>query len=328
VDLTNQLNFIKIKHTDPHYGNLYMKKGNPTDLNQTIFDDTRSFIKDSPQHPYLVIFIGQDSGQRHKLRPGSMTIGRSPQADITIEDDWASRVHCIMHWKDDVFELEDRDSTNGTYVNTHKITRIQVPPGVPIQVGHSLLKIEYKDEAELELEKNLQRSASIDGLTGIFNRQYFMKRADEELAYARRHHCSLGIIMIDIDHFKLINDTHGHQMGDFVLNRFASIIKTQKRSEDVFARYGGEEFIILPRGDLSKEGMHLHSERFRQTIETSDFAFGETCVRITISLGFHLAMVADGDQQPSIDEWIGKADEALYRAKDLGRNRTECLAES
>jgi diguanylate cyclase (GGDEF)-like protein len=74
--------------------------------------------------------------------------------------------------------------------------------------------------------------------------------------------------------------------------------------------------------------MHLHSERFRQTIETSDFAFGETCVRITISLGFHLAMVADGDQQPSIDEWIGKADEALYRAKDLGRNRVECLSES
>jgi diguanylate cyclase (GGDEF)-like protein len=211
-------------------------------------------------------------------------------------------------------------------VNTHKIKRIQVPPGVPIQVGHSLLKIEYKDEAELELEKNLHRSASIDGLTGIFNRQYFMNRAAEELAYALRHQRSLGVIMIDIDHFKLINDTYGHQMGDFVLNRFASIIKANKRPEDVFARYGGEEFIILPRGDLSKEGMHLHSERFRQTIETSEFAFGETRVRITISLGFHLAMVVDGDQEPSIDEWIGKADEALYRAKDLGRNRTECLA--
>lgn len=305
-----------------------MKKVNTTDLNQTIFDDTRSVIKDSTQHPYLVIFVGQDSGQRHKLRPGSMTIGRSPQADITIEDDWASRVHCVIHWKDDVFELEDRDSTNGTYVNTHKIVRVQVPPGVPIQVGHSLLKIEYKDEAELEVEKNLHRSASIDGLTGIFNRQYFMNRAAEELAYALRHHRCLGVIMIDIDHFKLTNDTHGHQMGDFVLNRFASIIKTQKRSEDVFARYGGEEFIILPRGDLSKEVMHLHCERFRKTIEAAEFDFGETRVRITISLGFHLAMVANGDQTPSIDEWIGKADEALYRAKELGRNRTECLAES
>ena len=303
-----------------------MKKSNTTDSNQTIIDDTRSVIKNSTQHPYLVIFIGQDSGKRHKLRSGSMTIGRSPQADITIEDDWASRVHCVIHWKDDVFELEDRDATNGTYVNTHKIKRIQVSPGVPIQVGHSLLKIEYKDEAELELEKNLHRSASIDGLTGIFNRQYFMKRAAEELAYARRHHRSLGVIMIDIDHFKLINDTYGHQMGDFVLNRFASIIKANKRPEDVFARYGGEEFIILPRGDLSKEGMHLHCERFRQTVETSEFAFGETRVRITISLGFHLAMVVDGEQEPSVDEWIGKADEALYRAKDLGRNRTECLA--
>lgn len=303
-----------------------MKKGNTTDLNQTIFEDTRSFIKDSNLHPHLVIFIGQDSGKHHKLSPGSMTIGRSPQADITIEDDWASRIHCVIEWKDDGFELQDRDSTNGTYVNTHKITRIQVPPGVPIQVGHSLLKIEYKDEAELQLEQNLHRSASIDGLTGIFNRQFFMKRAAEELTYARRHHRLLGVIMIDIDHFKLINDTYGHQMGDFVLNRFASIINSNKRPEDVFARYGGEEFIILPRGELSKEGMHLHCERIRQTIEASEFAFGETRVRITISLGFHLAMVVDGGQKPSIDEWIGKADEALYRAKDLGRNRTEYLA--
>ena len=302
-----------------------MEKSNTTDPNQTILEDTRSFIKDRSLHPYLVIFIGQDSGKRHELKPGSMTIGRSPEADITIEDDWASRIHCVIHWQDDVFELEDRDSTNGIYVNTHKIKRIQVPPGVPIQVGHSLLKIEFKDEAELQLEQNLHRSASIDGLTGIFNRQYFMKRAAEEVAYAHRHHRLLGIIMIDIDHFKLINDTYGHQMGDFVLNQFASIINANKRPEDVFARYGGEEFIILPRGELSQEGMHMHCERLRQTIEAAEFAFGDTRVRITISLGFHLAMVVKGDQEPSIDDWIGKADEALYRAKDLGRNRTENL---
>jgi diguanylate cyclase (GGDEF)-like protein len=302
-----------------------MKKSNTTDPNQTIFEDTRSFIKDSSLHPYLVIFVGQDSGKRHELKPGSMTIGRSPEADIFIEDDWASRIHCVIYWQDDVFELEDRDSMNGTYLNTHKIKRIQVPPGVPIQVGHSLLKIEFKDEAELQLEQNLHRSASIDGLTGIFNRQYFMKRAAEEVAYARRHHRLLGVIMIDIDHFKLINDTYGHQMGDFVLNQLASIINANRRPEDVFARYGGEEFIILPRGELSQEGMHLHCERLRQTIEAAEFAFGDTRVRITISLGFHLAMLVKGDQEPSIDDWIGKADEALYRAKDLGRNRTENL---
>ena len=301
----------------------FMKNSNTTDLDQTIFEDTRSFIKDSHLHPYLVVFIGQDSGKRHKLELGNMTIGRSSKADITIEDDWASRVHCVIHWNEDVFELEDRDSTNGTYVNTHKISRIQVPPGVPIQVGHSLLKIEYKDEAEIQLEQNLHRNASIDGLTGIFNRQYFMKRAAEEVAYARRHHRTLGVIMMDIDHFKLINDTYGHQMGDFVLNQFASTINSIKRPEDVFARYGGEEFIILPRGNLNKEGMILHCERIRQTIETTNFAFGETRVRITISLGFHLAMVVNGQPEISIDDWISKADEALYRAKDLGRNRTE-----
>ena len=302
-----------------------MEKGNTTDLDRTIFYDTRSFVKDSSLHPYLIIFIGRDSGKRYKLKPGSMTIGRSSQADVTIEDDWASRIHCALHWQDDIFEVEDRKSTNGTYVNTHKISRTQVLPGVPVQVGHSLLKIEYKDEAEIQLEQNLHRSASIDGLTGILNRQFFLKRAAEELAYARRHHRILGLIMIDIDHFKLINDTYGHQMGDFVLNRFASIITANKRPEDVFARYGGEEFIILPRDNLNTEGMHQNCERLRQSIEASDFEFGETRVRITISIGFHLAPADGANHEASIEEWIGKADEALYRAKKLGRNRTEHL---
>jgi diguanylate cyclase (GGDEF)-like protein len=302
-----------------------MKKGSTTDLNQTIFEDTRSFVKNSTLHPYLVIFIGTDSGKRHALKPGAATIGRSPQADITIDDDWASRVHCVLHWNGEIFEIEDHDSTNGTYVNTLKITRTHVPPGVPIQVGHSLMKIEFKDDAELQLERKLKRSAFIDGLTGIFNRQYFMKRAEEELAYARRHLGRVGIIMMDIDHFKLINDTYGHQMGDFVLNRFASIISGSKRPEDVFARYGGEEFIIMPRGNLSKEGMHLHCERLRGKIENSEFDFGETRVRVTISLGFHLATMDNGDQETSLEQLIGKADEALYRAKDQGRNCTENL---
>jgi two-component system cell cycle response regulator len=302
-----------------------MKKGSTTDLNQTIFEDTRSFVKNSTLHPYLVIFIGTDSGKRHALKPGTATIGRSPQADITIDDDWASRVHCVLHWNGEIFEIEDRDSTNGTYVNTLKITRTHVPPGVPIQVGHSLMKIEFKDDAELQLERKLKRSAFIDGLTGIFNRQYFMNRAEEELAYARRHLRQVGIIMMDIDHFKLINDTYGHQMGDFVLNRFASIISGSKRPEDVFARYGGEEFIIMPRGNLSQEGMHVHCERLRGKIENSEFDFGETRVRVTISLGFHLAKMDNGDQETSLEQLIGKADEALYRAKDQGRNRTENL---
>jgi two-component system, cell cycle response regulator len=302
-----------------------MKKDSPTDLNQTIFEDTRSFVKNSTLHPYLVIFIGKDSGKRHALKPGTSSIGRSSQADITIDDDWASRVHCVLEYNGKIFEIQDLDSTNGTYVNTLKVSRTHVLPGVPIQVGHSLMKIEFKDEAELQLERNLKRSAFIDGLTGIFNRQYFMKRAEEELSYARRHHAEVGIIMMDIDHFKLVNDTYGHQMGDFVLNRFASIISGNKRPEDVFARYGGEEFIIMPRGRLSQEGMHLHCERLRRKIEDSDFDFGETRVRVTISLGFHLTLISDGGQETSLEQLIAKADEALYRAKELGRNCTENL---
>ena len=133
-----------------------MKKGKSTDLNQTIFEDTRSFIKNSTLHPYLVVFIGQDSGKRHKLSSGSMTIGRSPQADITIEDDWASRIHCLIHWQGggDVFELEDRNSTNGTYVNTHKITRVQVPPEPPPN-DHPLLNLSHEASERLLLTPHI-----------------------------------------------------------------------------------------------------------------------------------------------------------------------------
>jgi diguanylate cyclase (GGDEF)-like protein len=81
----------------------------------------------------------------------------------------------------------------------------------------------------------------------------------------------------------------------------------------------------MPRGELSKESMHLHCERLRRRIENSDFDFGETRVRVTISLGFHLALMANGGQETSLEQLIGKADEALYRAKELGRNRTENL---
>lgn len=165
--------------------------------------------------------------------------------------------------------------------------------------------------------------ATIDGLTGLFVIRYFRILLNKAVEATVKSKGSLSVILMDIDNFKSVNDTYGHQMGDFVLNQLASIINAKKRPEDVFARYGGEEFIILPRGELSQEGMHFHCERLRQTIEAAEFAFGDTHVRITISLGFHLAMVVKGDQEPSIDDWIGKADEALYRAKDLGRNRTE-----
>ena len=303
-----------------------MNKDSTEDLNKTIFDQPISGIKVRPRHPHLVLFIGADSGKRFPLKSGEMTIGRDPEADITIDDEWASRIHAIIEWNDEVIRIKDNGSTNGIYVDYSKVKSAVLAQGVPVQIGHSVMKIDFKDEAEIRFENDLLRNACIDGLTGISNRQHFMKRAVEEYSYARRNDMTVGLIMIDIDRFKQVNDTYGHQMGDSVLNQFAGVINRVKRKEDIFARYGGEEFVIIPCGQIYLDEVFSFCERIRQAVEFSEFRFGDTCIRITASFGFHTCKIGKNEKvEDRLEDMIKKADQALYRAKEKGRNRTEYL---
>ena len=136
-----------------------MKKNSEIDLDRTMIEHPRSSIESRPRHPYLVIFIGQDSGKRHRLRPGKMTIGRSSEADITIDDEWASRIHCTLEWADDVIRIEDNGSTNGIFVDYRRTEAATLAQGVPLQIGHSVMKVDYKDQAEIRMEENLLRNA-------------------------------------------------------------------------------------------------------------------------------------------------------------------------
>ena len=296
------------------------------DLSKTVTFDDEATVLSEDRHPYLVIYIGSSSGCRHKLNGGFMTIGRSPKADITIEDDRISRVHCVIQMAGHTITIEDKGSTNGTYLDGRKISRARLLPGVPLQLGHSIMKIEYKTEAEIRSEKKLLQKASLDALTGIFNRHHFTKLASMEMAYASRHKLPVGVVLMDIDNFKQVNDTYGHQSGDFVLAQLANTVIENKRTEDLFGRYGGDEFIILPRGEISKEGLQVHCERIRKAIEGFEFRFEDICVRITISLGFHLTKAGNSNTETMLAELVRKADRALYLAKERGRNRTECLS--
>jgi diguanylate cyclase (GGDEF)-like protein len=302
-----------------------MKKGEFSNLNKTALIDDDSDIKVSLRHPYLVVFIGNDSGKRHKLKPGTMTIGRSPRADIRLDDNRVSGIHCVIKWTDDVIAIEDKGSTNGTYVDSQKIGYAHLPPDVPFQIGHSVMKIEYKDEAEIRFEESLIHRASIDTLTGIFNRQHFMGLASKEIAYARRHQQVVGIIMIDIDNFKRVNDNYGHIIGDFILTQVSSVIGEGTRAEDLFGRYGGEEFIILPHGEIEKEAIFNQCERIRKAVEKFEFCHAEACVRLTISIGFHLDRPNNDAVKSILKDLIDKADKALYLAKEKGKNRVESL---
>jgi diguanylate cyclase (GGDEF)-like protein len=303
-----------------------MTKNSSADLTKTTIDMPVSGIKARPRHPHLVIFIGADSGKRFELKPGKTTIGRDSAADITIDDEWASRIHAVIDWTDGVIRIMDNGSTNGVYVDYRRTDAAVLAQGVPVQIGHSVMKIDFKDEAEVRLENDLWHNACIDGLTGISNRQHFLQRAEEEYSYARRNGMPVGLIMIDIDRFKEVNDTYGHQMGDSVLNQFAGVINRVKRKEDIFARYGGEEFVIIPCGQIHRDEVFGFCERIRQAIETSEFRFGDTSIQITASFGFHTRKIAKNTRvEPIINEMIAKADEALYNAKEKGRNRIEYL---
>ena len=303
-----------------------MKKRELTNRDKTVIIDLESLLQADQRHPYLVIYIGNDSGRRHKLHRGTMTIGRSSQADITIEDDHISRIHCIIEWMGDTIRIDDKGSTNGIYVDSKAVSHALLSNGVPIQLGHSIMKIEYKSEAEIQAEENLLYKASFDSLTGIFNRHHFIKLACMEIAYASRHKLPVGVIMIDIDNFKQVNDQYGHLVGDSVLSQFSNLVIENKRSEDLFARYGGEEFIIMPRGEINKEFMSLLCERIRKVAENFEFRFEEKLVRITASLGFHIKKVESADSETVLNDIIQKADEALYLAKEQGKNRTESFA--
>jgi len=303
-----------------------MKESQYIDLSKTATVDDRALVLSGDRHPYLVIYIGNDSGSRYRLNNGLTTIGRSPKADISIADDRISRIHCVIERMDRTITIEDKGSTNGTYVDARKISRARLLAGAPLQLGHTIMKIEYKTEAEIRSEKRLLQRACLDALTGIFNRHHFNKLASMEMAYATRHKRPIGVVLMDIDNFKHVNDTYGHQSGDLVLAQLANTVIENKRTEDLFGRYGGDEFIFLPRGKISKESMQVHCERIRKAIEGFEFCFEDICVRITISLGFHLTKAAGGDTGKILSDLIAKADQALYLAKERGRNRTESLA--
>ena len=175
--------------------------------------------------------------------------------------------------------------------------------------------IGYVCEKMKELEKLLVR----DYLTGLYNRKFFMERFVEELAWAARYQEPMSFIILDIDHFKKINDTYGHSCGDEVLKQLAKVLTSSLRSHDIIARYGGEEFVVL-LSNTSAEDSLIVAEKIRVSVQESDFCCEENDVKlpVTVSIG---VTCTDGDFEPLPDSLIIKADQALYDAKAAGRNR-------
>jgi len=189
-------------------------------------------------------------------------------------------------------------------------------------IGNALETYRLRKESDVA-QKKLAEMATRDQLTGLYNRRYFMEALEREVARAERYEPDLVLCMMDLDHFKRINDTYGHPAGDMVLSEIGSKLKECIRESDLICRYGGEEFaVILP--NTQPEKARIVCERFRELVAGHKFIHNPSEFHITLSIG--IASYDRGTDQSPL-EFIDAADQALYQAKSAGRNRVQ-LAET
>jgi diguanylate cyclase (GGDEF)-like protein len=267
------------------------------------------------QDACLVVIYGPDLGRKYALSSQSITIGRSNKCDIQIDQESVSRAHSKVINAGRSVRIRDLGSTNGTYVNDELVEERTLADGDFIKVGRTIFKFLSGGNIERAYHEEIYRLTTVDGLTQIFNKRYFSEALAREIARACRYRRELSMVMFDLDHFKEVNDTHGHLAGDSVLRTMATTVKSKIRSEDIFARYGGEEFaIIVP--EIDNHGAHMFAEKVRRIVETTEFLFEGTLIPVTISMG---VATLDHDE-PTAAGLIKCADEHLYEAKAAGRN--------
>ena len=273
-------------------------------------------------HASLVVLRGAEIGRDFRLRRAHMILGRGSEADIRIHDDLTSREHALIELEWDEgrragrFLLTDLGSTNGTLVNNRPIDRVEVKEGDKIQVGGTVLKFVLLDDIEARYHEEVRNRITYDRLTGLLTRESLYLALEMELQRARRYAVPLGVLMMDLDHFKTVNDTHGHLMGSHALAEVGRLIRESIRTEDVAARYGGEEFIAYLPERTSDEARRA-AERIRRTIEKAPITHEGVTIFVTISIG----VATFPDHGRDITTLVGRADKALYRAKNSGRNR-------
>jgi two-component system, cell cycle response regulator len=280
-------------------------------------DSTVIKAKSRRDRPYLIVLAGENLGQMFRIEQPEIVLGRSSEASFRLPDDGVSRLHAKVTQTADEVWIEDLKSINGTLINGLRIGRVLLRDGDKIQMGSTtILKFTYSDELEEDYQLKMYDAALHDGLTKAYNKRYFLDRLPTETAYAVRHAAPLSLLMIDVDHFKTVNDSYGHPAGDFVLSRLAQLVAAALRTEDLFVRYGGEEFAILCRG-VKLENATVLAKRLRALIEASVFEYQGKPIPITISIGVaSCARTSDPG-----GKLVADADAALYEAKRAGRNQ-------
>lgn len=273
----------------------------------------------SQREACLVILYGQNLGARVTLNGAAITVGRGAECDVRFDEECVSRAHCRVepdsehggHWR-----VVDLGSTNGTFVNDRSVRTTQLSHGDQLQIGRNICKFLDSGHIESAYHEEIYRVMTTDGLTRLANRRAFEEALQREFSRSTRYARPLSVLVLDIDHFKRVNDTYGHLAGDAALKQIALVLSSNLRRDDIAGRLGGEEFsVILP--EIDRAGAITTAEKLRRVIAARTFEFEGTPMSLTISAGVATRAVTDTDPI----EMVRRADELLYTAKRDGRNR-------
>ncbi|MCG6156967.1 GGDEF domain-containing protein [Rubinisphaera margarita] len=249
-----------------------------------------------------------------------LKVGRGDGADLVLNEEAVSREHARIGYQDGRHYLEDLGSTNGTFHNGERIEFTELRPGDRISIGSHIFKLLSGDETEAQYYESIYDMMTQDGLTRITNKRAFLDILKRETQRSLNTNRPLSLIMLDIDHFKSINDTYGHLVGDQVLRVVAQRIRDVVESHVTFARYGGEEFVLLVP-EVNATDAAVIAERCRRAIATTEIEGSGHLIPVSISLGVaDLQSLSPDTLQPDTD-LISYADAKLYQAKHEGRNR-------
>jgi two-component system, cell cycle response regulator len=260
---------------------------------------------------------GPNMGRRYPLTVSAFYLGRGDDCELKILDNSVSRRHAQVERKVEGYFVSDLASTNGTFLNDKVIEGMtKLSDGDYLRVGNCLFRFLTGGNVETHYHEEIYRLTIIDALTETYNIRYFNEFLEREITRCQRHNRPLSLLMFDIDHFKSLNDNHGHLCGDFVLRELSRRVRDAVRKEDLFARYGGEEFACVLVETQLFQAMEV-AERIRSTIADTPFTFEQLTLRLTVSIGIS-SMV--GEPEISMKKLIDLTDGKLYQAKNSGRN--------
>ena len=290
------------------------------------------------RRPALVFLRGEQLAAPIPLERDEVILGRALEADVRVNDARASRLHARIRVEHDPatgatrYRLTDLNSTNGTLLNGRPVNEAALEDGDKLTIGEHLIRFAMLDDIDREFQRQIHRLLAHDELTGLLTSKSFISELRREAARAEVEKKPFCVLMMDLDHFKQVNDSHGHLVGSQTLEEVGGIITRALRAGDVAARFGGEEFAaFLLEADCAQA--LVAAERVRTSIESHRFSAtrlaspadeGQRTLRITISIG--VAAYPQDARDPI--ELMELADTALYHAKQQGRNRVSAFCYS